>query len=78
MSLGLVTAFYIVAAILFILALGGLSNQEKAKQAIWYAIVGMALAVIATMFSGSGHFWLLIPWWRSAASAAGSPPAASR
>ena len=61
MSLGLVTAFYIVAAILFILALGGLSNQERAKQAIWYGIVGMALAVLATMFAGSGHFWLLIP-----------------
>ena len=61
MSLGLVTAFYIVAAILFILALGGLSNQERAKQAIWYAIVGMALAVLATMFAGSGHFWLLVP-----------------
>ena len=61
MNLGLVTAFYIVAAILFILALGGLSNQEKAKQAIWYAIVGMGLAVVATMFGGSGHFWLLIP-----------------
>jgi H+-translocating NAD(P) transhydrogenase subunit beta len=58
-SLGLVTAFYIAAAILFILALGGLSNQEKAKRAIWYGIVGMALAVIATIFGGSGHFWLL-------------------
>jgi len=60
MNLGLVTAFYIAAAILFILALGGLSNQEKAKRAIWYGIVGMALAVIATIFAGSGHFWLLI------------------
>ncbi len=61
MSLGLVTAFYIAAAILFILALGGLSNQEKAKQAIWYAMAGMALAIIATIFGGSGHFWLLAP-----------------
>ena len=61
MSLGLVTAFYIVAAILFILALGGLSNQEKAKRAIWYGIIGMALAVIATIFGGSGHYWLLAP-----------------
>ena len=60
MNLGLVTAFYIVAAILFILALGGLSNQEKAKRAIWYGIVGMALAVIATIFGGAGHLWLLI------------------
>ena len=61
MSLGLVTAFYIAAAILFILALGGLSDQEKAKRAIWYGIVGMALAVIATIFGGSGHYWLLAP-----------------
>jgi NAD(P) transhydrogenase subunit beta len=61
MSLGLVTAFYLAAAILFILALGGLSNQEKAKRAIWYGIVGMALAVIATIFGGSGNFWLLAP-----------------
>src|SRR3954453_13353102 len=60
MSLGLVTAFYIAAAILFILALGGLSNQEKAKRAIWYGIVGMGLAVIATIFAGSGHIWLLV------------------
>ena len=48
MNVGLVSASYVVAAILFILALGGLSNQEKAKRAIWYGIVGMALAVIAT------------------------------
>ena len=61
MSLGLVSAFYLAAAILFILALGGLSNQEKAKRAIWYGIVGMALAVIATIFGGSGHYWLLAP-----------------
>lgn len=49
MSIGLVTAAYVVAAILFILALGGLSNQEKAKRAIWYGIIGMALAVVATV-----------------------------
>jgi NAD(P) transhydrogenase subunit beta len=61
MSLGLVTAFYLAAAILFVLALGGLSNQEKAKRAVWYGIVGMALAVIATIFGGSGNYWLLAP-----------------
>ncbi|MEM9147019.1 MAG: NAD(P)(+) transhydrogenase (Re/Si-specific) subunit beta [Pseudomonadota bacterium] len=49
MSIGLVTAAYVVAAILFILALGGLSNQEKAKRAIYYGIIGMALAIIATV-----------------------------
>ena len=51
MSIGLTTAAYVVAAILFILALGGLSNQEKAKRAIWYGIIGMTLAVVATVFS---------------------------
>jgi NAD(P) transhydrogenase subunit beta len=49
MSIGLITAAYVVAAVLFILALGGLSNQEKAKRAIWYGIVGMVLAVAATI-----------------------------
>ena len=49
MSTGLVSAAYVVAAILFILALGGLSNQEKAKRAIWYGIIGMTLAIVATV-----------------------------
>ncbi|MEM6421973.1 MAG: NAD(P)(+) transhydrogenase (Re/Si-specific) subunit beta, partial [Pseudomonadota bacterium] len=61
MSSGLVTAAYVVAAILFILALGGLSNQEKAKRAIWYGIVGMALAVLATVgTSGLDGYTLLV------------------
>ncbi|MEM9060592.1 MAG: NAD(P)(+) transhydrogenase (Re/Si-specific) subunit beta [Pseudomonadota bacterium] len=61
MSIGLVTAAYVVAAILFILALGGLSNQEKAKRAIWYGIIGMALAVGATVGApGVGAHWLIV------------------
>ena len=61
MSIGLVSAAYVVAAVLFILALGGLSNQEKAKRAIWYGIIGMALAVFATIGApGVGSYWLLI------------------
>ncbi len=61
MSIGLVTAAYVVAAILFILALGGLSNQEKAKRAIYYGIVGMILAVVATVAApGVGAYWLII------------------
>ena len=56
---GFTTAAYVVAAVLFILALGGLSGQESAKRAIWYGIVGMALAVLATLFGpGLGHWWL--------------------
>ena len=62
MSNGLVTAAYVAAAVLFILALGGLSNQEKAKRAIWYGIIGMALAVLATLFGpGAGGWWLTLP-----------------
>ena len=34
---------------LFILSLGGLSNQESAKRAVWYGIIGMAIAVFATI-----------------------------
>ena len=61
MSIGLISAAYVVAAILFILALGGLSNQEKAKRAIYYGIAGMALAVGATMGAkGVGNFGILV------------------
>ncbi len=60
MSIGIVSAAYIAAAVLFILSLGGLSNQEKAKRAVWYGIVGMAVAVFATIFGpDSGSYVLL-------------------
>jgi NAD(P) transhydrogenase subunit beta len=49
MSFNIVTAIYIAASVLFILSLGGLSNQESAKRAVWFGIVGMALAVFATI-----------------------------
>ena len=49
MSIGLVTAAYIAASVLFILALGGLKNQESAKRAVWYGIIGMAIAIVATV-----------------------------
>ena len=59
MGLGLTTAVYIAAAILFILSLGGLSGQESAKRAVWYGIFGMALAIIATLVGpGNGLWWL--------------------
>ena len=48
---GVVSAAYIAASILFILSLGGLSNQESAKRAVWYGIVGMAIAVVATILA---------------------------
>ncbi|GAA4532367.1 NAD(P)(+) transhydrogenase (Re/Si-specific) subunit beta [Chelativorans composti] len=57
---GIVTAAYISAAVLFILCLGGLSNQESAKRAVWYGIFGMILAVGAAVFTpGVGNHWLI-------------------
>jgi NAD(P) transhydrogenase subunit beta len=44
---------YIVAAILFILSLSGLSNQETARKGNYYGMAGMAIAIIATTLSGS-------------------------
>ncbi|WP_081194454.1 NAD(P)(+) transhydrogenase (Re/Si-specific) subunit beta [Halomonas sp. BC1] len=59
---GFVSAAAIAASVLFILSLGGLSNQEKAKRAVWYGIVGMAVAVLFTAFGpGIGGYGWLIP-----------------
>ena len=52
-STGIVTVSYIAATILFILALGGLSNQETARRGNWYGIIGMAIALIATVLASS-------------------------
>ncbi len=60
MTIGIVSAAYISAAVLFILSLGGLSGQESARRAIWYGIVGMALAVIATIFGPGVENWFVI------------------
>jgi proton-translocating NAD(P)+ transhydrogenase subunit beta len=61
MGIGLTSAAYIAASVLFILSLGGLSNQESAKRAVWYGIVGMAVAVFATWFTdGVGNRLLIL------------------
>ncbi|MEC9104700.1 MAG: NAD(P)(+) transhydrogenase (Re/Si-specific) subunit beta, partial [Pseudomonadota bacterium] len=59
MDYGFTTAAYVVAAVLFILSLGGLSGQESAKRAVWYGIVGMGLAVFATLIGPGSGLWLL-------------------
>ena len=71
MTIGLLTASYITSSVLFILALGGLSNQEKAKRAVWYGIVGMMIAVLATIY---GNKVFLTEWlnWLIAAIIVGS------
>ena len=50
MNASLATVAYIGATILFILSLGGLSNQETARRGNLYGMIGMSLAVLATVF----------------------------
>jgi NAD(P) transhydrogenase subunit beta len=62
MNQGMVTAAYIIAGILFILSLAGLSNQESARRGNQYGIAGMAIAVLATIIGEgvSSYAWLLV------------------
>lgn len=62
MSEGLVQAAYIVAAVLFIMSLAGLSKHETAKAGNWYGITGMAIALVATILGphSAGVAWILL------------------
>jgi len=63
MSQSLATVAYLGAAILFILSLGGLSNPETSRRGNLFGIIGMALAVLATVFgprvSPAGIPWII-------------------
>jgi NAD(P) transhydrogenase subunit beta len=55
------TAAYLFASILFILSLGGLSSQESSKRGVLYGIVGMIVAIIATVLGQgvAGHIYII-------------------
>ena len=58
---GIVTVSYIAATVLFILALGGLSHPETARRGNWFGIIGMAIALLATVFGVvTQHYALLV------------------
>ena len=63
MSATLSTVSYIGATILFILSLGGLSNPETSRRGNLYGMIGMAIAVLATIFgpavTSSGYGWII-------------------
>jgi len=63
MSATLATASYIGATILFILSLGGLSNPESSRRGNLYGMIGMTVAVLATLFgprvTGAGIPWII-------------------
>ncbi len=55
------TAAYLFASILFILSLSGLSNQESAKRGVIYGIIGMVIAVVATLLGNiHGYAYIII------------------
>jgi len=56
------TAAYLAAAVLFILSLGGLSNQETAKRGNRYGIVGMVIAMVATAVLADIASWNATSW----------------
>ncbi|TAN49804.1 MAG: NAD(P) transhydrogenase subunit beta, partial [Betaproteobacteria bacterium] len=64
MSATLATVSYIGATILFILSLGGLSNPETSRRGNLYGMVGMAIAVLATVFgphvTSTGYAWIVV------------------
>ena len=62
MTMGTISAAYIASAILFILSLSGLSNQETSKRGNWYGIIGMAIAIIATILNPNvdSYGWLIV------------------
>ncbi|MGM3172586.1 Re/Si-specific NAD(P)(+) transhydrogenase subunit beta [Dickeya lacustris] len=62
MSGGLVTAAYIVAAILFIFSLAGLSKHETSRQGNIFGISGMAIALLATILGpNAGNVgWIIV------------------
>src|SRR6202162_4407811 len=63
MSATLATASYVGATILFILSLGGLSNPETSRRGNLYGIIGMTIAVLATVFgpqvTSAGYAWII-------------------
>ncbi len=62
LSQGSVTAAYIAASVLFILSLSGLSKQETAKNGVFYGVIGMAIAIIATVLGpGVTNYLMLVP-----------------
>ncbi|OBX09874.1 pyridine nucleotide transhydrogenase [Gallibacterium salpingitidis] len=62
MSESFVHAAYIIAAVLFIMSLAGLSKHETAKAGCWYGIVGMGIALFTTVFGPhtNGQIWIII------------------
>ena len=60
MSQGLLSAAYIIAGVLFVFALAGLSKQESARRGNKFGMVGMAIALVATILTIDPHAYVYI------------------
>ena len=64
MSATLATVSYIGATILFVLSLGGLSNPETSRRGNLYGMIGMTIAVLATVFgpqvTSTAYAWIIV------------------
>ena len=64
MSANLVSVSYIGAIIFFILSLGGLSSPESSRRGNYYGMIGMTIAVLATVFgprvTSEGLSWIVV------------------
>jgi len=71
MSSSLATVSYIGATILFILSLGGLSHPESSRRGNLYGMIGMTIAVLATVSARASRWQvcrgLSVQWWWVAA-----------
>jgi len=72
MSYNLATAAYLGSAILFILSLGGLSHPETARRGNVFGMVGMLIAVLATVFGPRVDLAIGLPWILAALAVGGS------
>ena len=74
MSANLAALLYLVAGVLFILALRGLSSPETSRQGNLFGMIGMAIAIVTTLTShppaGTGAWALVAPGSPSAAASA--------
>ncbi|MEP4805591.1 MAG: NAD(P)(+) transhydrogenase (Re/Si-specific) subunit beta, partial [Hyphomicrobiales bacterium] len=60
MSASFSALLYLVSAVLFILALRGLSNPETARQGNRYGMIGMAIAIVTTLFMAGTSFGSIV------------------
>ena len=71
MATGIVAGSYIIAAVLFILSLGGLSHPKTARKGNLYGVLGMVIAIIATVFGHNIANYILLVALMAAGGAIG-------